>query len=130
MAYSQKLEAKIDGAAKGWTGIAKKKMFGGVGWLLRGNMAFGIWKDCLIVRMDKEQAGQSMARKHVRPFDITGRPMAGWIMVEPEGWKNAANLAGWLAVARSFARSLPETQGKTKTKKKAKTLMQYRAGER
>lgn len=123
MAYNTKLEAKIDAATRRLNGLAKKKMFGGVGYLLRGNMAFGIWKDFLIVRMEKELAERSLKRKHVRPFDITGRPMAGWVMVEQAGWRSSAGLATWLGLAKTFALGLPAKE-KGKAKKK-KTLKEY-----
>lgn len=92
MPYSVKLEAAIDNAVRRWKNVEKKKMFGGAGYLLRGNMCVAIWKDFLIVRMDKDLAGKGLKGKNVRPFDITGKAMAGWIMVEEAGWKSAAGL--------------------------------------
>ncbi len=123
MSYNSDLETKIDRAVARWKDLEKKKMFGGVGYLLRGNMAVGIWKDFLIVRMDKERAAKRLAEKNVRPFDITGRPMAGWIMVAEPGWKSAAGLAAWLRTAKAFAAALPEKQA---TIRKKKTLREYR----
>jgi TfoX/Sxy family transcriptional regulator of competence genes len=125
MSYNLELEKKIDTAARRWKNVEKKKMFGGVGWLLNGNMAFGIWKDFLIVRMDKEQGEKSLRQKNVRPFDITGRAMAGWVMVEEAGWKSAAGLAKWLTIGKEFAASLPEKTAGAK-KKKTKTLREYK----
>jgi TfoX/Sxy family transcriptional regulator of competence genes len=124
MAYNAKLEEKIDGAAKRWQNMEKKKMFGGVCYLLKGNMAFGIWKDFLIVRMDKEEGEKSLKDRNVQPFDITGKPMAGWVMVKEAGWKSAASLAKWLGIGKEFALSLPEKMGKAK---KTKTLREYNA---
>jgi hypothetical protein len=125
--YSAKLEEKIDAAAKKWLNMEKKKMFGGVCYLLRGNMAFGIWKNSLIVRMDRDQGVQSLKDRNVKRFDVTGRPMAGWIMVQEAGWKSAAGLAKWLGIGKRFALSLPEKKGKVKAKKKkTKTLREYR----
>ena len=126
MAYNVVLETMIDRAAKHWQKVEKKKMFGGLCYLLKGNMAFGIYKDLLIVRMDKEQAKQSLKDRNVQPFDITGRPMAGWIMVRESGWKGQAGLATWLGIGKQFALSLPEKQGKAKAKK-TKTLKEYNA---
>ena len=125
MPYNTRLEEKIDAAAKRWQNVEKKKMFGGVCYLLRGNMAFGIWKDSLIVRMDREQAEQSLKDRNVKPFDITGRPMAGWIMVQEAGWKGVADLGKWINVGKRFALSLPEKIGKKKAKK-TKTLKEYK----
>ena len=119
MAYNLQLEEKIDSRTGRWKGLAKKKMFGGVGYLLNGNMCFGIWKDFLIVRMDKEQGARSLKLRNVRPFDITGTAMAGWIMVEAAGWKSAVALEKWLKIGKAFALKLPE-------KKRKKTLREYR----
>jgi TfoX/Sxy family transcriptional regulator of competence genes len=123
--YNTKLEEKIDAAAMQWQNMEKKKMFGGVCYLLKGNMAFGIYKDSLIVRMDKEQGEQSLKVRNVKPFNITGRPMAGWVMVQEGGWKSAAGLAKWIEVGKRFALSLPEKKGKGRSKK-TKTLREYK----
>jgi hypothetical protein len=122
--YNAKLETAIDSAVKRWKDVDKKKMFGGVCYLLKGNMCFGILKDFLIVRMDKEQGEKSLKARNVKPFDITGRPMAGWVMVEEAGWKSAVGLAKWIGIGKGFALSLPEKKGKAKKKK---TLKEYRA---
>jgi TfoX/Sxy family transcriptional regulator of competence genes len=123
--YNTKLEEKIDAAAMQWQNMEKKKMFGGACYLLKGNMAFGIYKDSLIVRMDKEQGEQSLKDRNVKPFNITGRPMAGWVMVQEGGWKSAAGLAKWIEVGKRFALSLPEKKGKGRSKK-TKTLREYK----
>jgi len=122
MPYNATLEAMIDAAAKRWQGLEKKKMFGGVCYLLKGNMCFGIYKDGLIVRMDKEQGAESLKDRNVLPFDITGKPMAGWVMVAEAGWKSEAGLAKWLGIGKRFALSLPEKKARPK---KTKTLRQY-----
>ena len=123
--YNTKLEENIDAAARRWRNVEKKKMFGGVGYLLKGNMAFGIYKDLLIVRMDKEQGARSLKDRNVKPFDITGKPMAGWVMVKEAGWKGRAGLGKWLGIGKQFALSLPEKKGKGKAKK-TKTLREYK----
>ena len=120
--YNAELETAIDNAVKRWKDVDKKKMFGGVCWLLKGNVCFGIWNDSLIVRMDKDQGEKSLTDRNVRPFDITGRPMAGWVMVEKAGWKSAAGLERWITIGKEYARSLPE---KTAKARKRKTLREY-----
>ena len=122
MAYNAKLESLIDAAAKRWQNLEKKKMFGGVCYLLRGNMCFGIYKEGLIVRMDKEQGAESLKERNVLPFDITGKPMAGWVLVTEAGWKGKAGLTKWLGIGKQFALSLPEKKAKPK---KTKTLKEY-----
>ena len=123
MAYNTKLEEKIDAAAERWQNVEKKKMFGGICYLIKGNMCFGIWKDFLIVRMGKEQGEQSLKNANVLPFDITGKPMAGWIMIKEAGWKGKAALDKWMGIGKQFALSLPEKKGKAK---KTKTLREYK----
>ena len=91
----------------GWPNAARKKMFGGICYLLNGNMFCGVYKDFLILRLGEEKGGSALEKPHVRPFDITGRPMKGWVMVATDGFKTDAELAGWLGQAREFAGSLP-----------------------
>ncbi len=123
MSYNMKLEEKIDASAKRWHDLEKKKMFGGVGYLLGRNMCFGIWKDFLIVRMDKEEGEQSLKNANVKPFDITGKPMAGWIMVKEAGWKSKAALEKWMGIGKKYALSLPDKKANTRKKK---TLREYK----
>ena len=142
MAYSIKLEELIDSKTARWQNMGKKKMFGGVCYLIgksvdsssyhragkpatgiKGNMCFGIWKDFLIVRMDKDLAAQSLKDKNVKPFDITGKPMAGWVLVKEAGWKGSAELTKWLGIGKKFASSLPEKKAKVRKKK---TLKEYK----
>ncbi|MGE5174249.1 MAG: TfoX/Sxy family protein [Betaproteobacteria bacterium] len=124
MAYNKRLEEKIDDAVKRWKNLDKKKMFGGICYLLKGNMCFGIWKDFLIVRTGKELGEKSLKDKNVEPFAITGKPMSGWIMVKETGWKGRAGLAKWINAGRDYARSLPEKKKKVRAKK---TLREYQA---
>ena len=123
MSYNLKLETKIDVAVKRWKSVEKKKMFGGVCYLIKGNMSFGIWKDSLIVRMEKESAGKSLAIRNVGPFAVTGKPMAGWILVAEAGWKGPAALEKWINIGKKFALSLPEKKLKIRT---TKTLREYK----
>lgn len=108
MAYSRTIEETIDTIIVSWSNVEKKKMFGGVCYLMNGNICFGIINDFLIVRAGEETAREKLKEKHVRPFDITGKPMKGWFMVEEKGWKTADDLNAWLVMGRDFAASLPE----------------------
>lgn len=106
MAYDKDLEARIDLASLHWPGLEKKKMFGGIGYLLNGNMAFGILRDSLVVRCGTEAYGECLARPGVGEFEVTGRPMAGWVLVAPEAIDEAAGLSRWLVTGRDYAASL------------------------
>lgn len=109
MAYDTTIERRIDALIAQWGNLEKKKMFGGVCYLTGGNICFGIWRDELIVRTDPATAGALREREeHVRPFDVTGRPMKGWLMVAAGGWPTDDDLARWLAEGLEFARTLPE----------------------
>ena len=81
-------------------------MFGGVGFLLNGNMLVGVWKDSLIVRLGPDEGEAALLEPHVREFDITGRPMKGWMLVEPEGVGDDDQLKGWIEHAMRFVGTL------------------------
>jgi TfoX/Sxy family transcriptional regulator of competence genes len=85
MAFSEALAERIRHALARRKNVEEKKMFGGVGFLLNGNMVVGVWKDSLIVRLGPDEGDLAFLEPHVREFDITGRPMKGWVLVEPEG---------------------------------------------
>ena len=82
-------------------------MFGGLGFLLGGNICCGVRKDFLILRLGDEVARQVLAEEHARPFDITGQPMRGWAMIEPAGWHDDARLRRWIGWAADFTAALP-----------------------
>jgi TfoX/Sxy family transcriptional regulator of competence genes len=107
MPYDDVLAARLRAVLGSITGLEEKKMFGGVGFLVDGNMACGVHQDDLIVRVGAAIYGQSLLQPHTRPFDMTGRPMAGWIMVEPQGCDTQAKLEEWVDRGVAFARSLP-----------------------
>lgn len=107
MAYSEALADRIRQAFGRRRGLTEKKMFGGIGFLLRGNMCVGVWKTSLIVRLDPAEAQDLLKQPHVRVFDITGRPMKGWLLVEAEGLEADRQLAEWLERAAAFVASLP-----------------------
>lgn len=81
-------------------------MFGGVCHLINGNMFCGVHKDSLILRLGEETAREAMGGKDVREFDITGKPMKGWVMVAENGYKSEKDLRSWLEKAKKFAKTL------------------------
>ena len=107
MAFSEKLAARIRLELSSGKNVVENKMFGGVGFLLHGNMIVGVWKDSLIVRLGPEQAGEALLEPHVREFDITGKPMKNWILVEPEGVEDDDQLESWILRALAFVGKLP-----------------------
>ncbi len=115
MSYNTNLENKIEDIIECWGSIEKKKMFGGICYLLNGNMCFGIWKDCLIVRMAPELAADKLKDERTRAFDITGKPMKGWVIVEKGSWHKKEELTAWLDIGRSLSLSLPKKLSKGKS---------------
>lgn len=105
MAHDEGLDARIHEVTADW-GTTDKKMFGGVCHLINGNMMCGVNKDSLILRLGEEEAGLALAIPHMRPMDITGRPMKGWVMVSGEALDDE-ELAQWLEKAHAFAGALP-----------------------
>ncbi len=107
MAYNEQLSERINAILSGNKNITSKKMFGGVGYLLNGNMVCGVHKDDLILRMKPEDADNSLFQNNVKPFDITGRAMKGWIMVELPAIKSESHLTDWINISLSFVKGLP-----------------------
>lgn len=106
MPYNEGIDVRIQAVVSDWKNTTSKKMFGGVCYLMNGNMVAGVYKDFLILRLGEDETETAMALSHVRPFDITGRPMKGWVMVEEEGFKNDEELSDWLDKAKAFVEKL------------------------
>jgi TfoX/Sxy family transcriptional regulator of competence genes len=107
MAFDESLAQRIRDALARKKNIEEKKMFGGVGFLLNGNMLVGVWKDSLIVRVGPDGYEDVLLEAHVKEFDITGRPMKGWILIEPEGVEDDEQLKNWIQQAVKFVGKLP-----------------------
>ena len=107
MAYDEQLAERIRQALAGREGLTEKKMFGGMAFMLNGNMCCGIVGDELMLRVGPERFEETLARPHARPMDFTGRPMKGMVYVGPQGIKSDAGLAAWLRLGVEFAATLP-----------------------
>lgn len=115
MAYNSKLAERIRSELNGMPFI-EKKMFGGVGFLLNGNtpalaagasVACGVNKDDLIVRVNPDKHAALLKKPHAIPFDLTGKPMKGWLVVEADGVKTDKQLSAWVKEGVEFALTLP-----------------------
>jgi hypothetical protein len=82
-------------------------MFGGVAYLIHGNMACGVHQDDLMVRVDPSKHAQLSRKPHVLPFDLTGKPMKGWLLVQPAGCRTAKQLDTWVQSGVEFVLTLP-----------------------
>ena len=115
MAYDFKLAERIRSALEGLP-FVEKKMFGGVGFLLNGNtpalapgasVACGVHKEDLIVRVNPEKHRALLQKPNARPFDLTGKPMKGWLVIGSDGIKTAKRLSTWVKEGVDFALTLP-----------------------
>lgn len=107
MAYDENLAERVRQALGEQPELVEKKMFGGVGYLVRGNMACGIHKDMLVVRVGPERYEETLMMPFTLPFDITGRPMKGWVLVWAGGFEKDENLKEWIQQGVDFALTLP-----------------------
>jgi TfoX/Sxy family transcriptional regulator of competence genes len=107
MAYDEGLATRVRELIGGEPGLAEKKMFGGLAILLDGNMAVGVHGGDLIVRTDPGQQKALLTEPGARPFDLTGRPMKGWLMVAADGCAEDDDLRRWVGRGVAYARSLP-----------------------
>jgi TfoX/Sxy family transcriptional regulator of competence genes len=87
--------------------IHERKMFGGVAFMLRGNLAVGVSKDELMVRVGEAAHDQAVSEEGVRVFDLSGKRMKGWVLVGPEATAEDTELAKWIDTGLGFAGSLP-----------------------
>jgi|SRR5262249_51939568 TfoX/Sxy family transcriptional regulator of competence genes len=107
MAYSEALAERIRRGLARRKGIVEKKMFGGIGFLLNGNMCVGVSKESLIVRLDPDQTEQALQELHVSAFQVGGRSMQGWVLVAPEGLGDDDALGVWIQRAVKYVGKLP-----------------------
>jgi TfoX/Sxy family transcriptional regulator of competence genes len=107
MPYDTLLATRIRAALGPLPDLVEKKMFGGVGFLVNGNMACGVHQNDLIVRVGPAAYAEALSRPHTHVFDMTGHPMAGWVMVAPQGCATENDLQAWVRQGLDFAHSLP-----------------------
>jgi TfoX/Sxy family transcriptional regulator of competence genes len=106
MAFDDVLAERIRDQLRDAVGVTEKKMFGGLAFLTDGNMTVGVHGDDLIARIDPDDTDAALAEPGVRPFDITGRPMRGWILIAGDVLDDDG-LTRWIERARSFVGTLP-----------------------
>jgi TfoX N-terminal domain len=107
MAYDQQLAARVREQLRDEETLAEREMFGGIAFMLSGHMSVGVSGEELIVRVGPGGAEDALKQPHVRPFEGTGRPMKGWVVVAPPGLSADGELGTWVSRGARFARSLP-----------------------
>jgi TfoX/Sxy family transcriptional regulator of competence genes len=107
MAFDEALAERVRDVLAPRADVSERKMFGGIAFMLGGNMGVGIVGDELMVRLDPADAERALAEPHVRPMDFTGRPMKGMVFVDSQGTASDEDLASWVDAGADFAASLP-----------------------
>ena len=107
MAFDEVLAARIRDVLGGIDGLSEKRMFGGIAFLLNGNMCCGVHGDDVILRVDPASAEDAVRKPHVRVFDMTGRPMKGWLLIGSDAVASDEELRAWIGMGVDFAGSLP-----------------------
>ena len=107
MAYDEQLAERIRVALSGREGVRERKMFGGIAFMVGGNMAAGVIRDDLMVRVGPDSHDDALAQPHVREMDFAGRPMKGMIYVSADGVASDSELDRWVTAGAEFAASLP-----------------------
>lgn len=107
MAYDEGLAERLRDAMEGTPGASERKMFGGLCFLIQGNMCLGVVKDELMVRVGPDAYAECLELPHAREMDFTGRAMKGMVYVATEGFEDDGDLERWVARGVAFAGSLP-----------------------
>ena len=111
MSYDEQLAHRLRLQLNRRPGFSERKMFGGICFMLHGNMCGGILRADLIVRVQPEEFDQAMRQPHTRAFDFTGKPMTGFVVVSPKGYRADIAFKNWVALGTECERTRP---GKTK----------------
>ena len=107
MAYDEGLAQRVREMLADQPDLEEKKMFGGIAFMLQGNVACGLTQDNFMVRVGPEGYEEALAWPHARPMDFTGKPMKGWVYVDSDGYTDDEDLAEWVRMGVAYALSLP-----------------------
>lgn len=107
MAYDRQLADRIDAALADVDDVTDRLMFGGIAFLVAGNMCVGVTGEDLMVRLGPDRAGEALAEPHVRPMDFTGKPLKNFVYVAPQGVATDEALQSWIDRAMTFIETLP-----------------------
>ncbi|NQS90913.1 MAG: TfoX/Sxy family protein [Chloroflexi bacterium] len=107
MAYDEGLAQRVREVISERPFYQEKKMFGGIGFLIQGNMACGVIREDLIVRVGAEKYTDSLLKPNVELFDMTGRAMTGWVVVKEPGYRKDEDLQNWVDQGLQYVLTLP-----------------------
>jgi TfoX/Sxy family transcriptional regulator of competence genes len=120
MAFDEALAMRVRAALASRRDIDERRMFGGLAFLMHGNMLCGVHGDALILRLGREGSAEALARPHVRPMDLTGKVLRTMVYVDPAGCRGSAQLRSWLERALRFNAELrrAETCSRGRTRRR------------
>ncbi len=107
MAYNEDVAARLRKTLARRKGISERKMFGGLTFLLNGNMCCGVIDKNVVLRLGKQGAEKALEERHTREMDFTGTPLASMVYLRPAGYKTDEDLRGWVKRAVDFTKTLP-----------------------
>ncbi|MEP7381175.1 MAG: TfoX/Sxy family protein [Gemmatimonadota bacterium] len=107
MAYDEEVAQRVRELLTSEDAVTERRMFGGVAFMVRGQMTVGINANALMARVGPENHAAALRRAHVRPMDFTGKPMRGYVYVDASGLASEAALRGWLDRCLAFVATLP-----------------------
>ena len=107
MAYSDTLAERVRHLLSAERPVSERQMFGGLAFMLRGHMCCGIQGERLMARVGPELYNEALKWPHARPMDFTGKPIRGFLYVQPSGLKTAAQLRRWISASVAYVRSVP-----------------------
>lgn len=107
MTYSGPLAERVREVLTRTRGLREQRMFGGLCFLLHGNILVGVWKQSLVVRLGKASAAVALLEPDVQQFKVAGRPMRGWVVFPADDLEDAGRLRRWIVCAKQFVSTLP-----------------------
>lgn len=114
MAYDETLAERVRDVLAPRAEVGERRMFGGIAFMVGGNMAVGVIGDELMVRLDPADAEKALTEAHTRPMDFTGKPMKGMLFIDSAGIEADDDFAGWVEAGADFAASLPPKWRRTR----------------
>jgi TfoX/Sxy family transcriptional regulator of competence genes len=115
VAYDEDLAYRLRELLSGEEGLTEQQMFGGLAFLINGNMAVSAsGQGGLLLRVDPAETAELVTRQHARRFEMRGREMDGWLRVDAAGVRTKAQLERWVRLGVAYARSLPPKKAKKK----------------
>lgn len=107
MAYDEGIAQRLREVYEPLAAVVEKKMFGGIAFMVEGHMSCGVVGETLMVRVGPEQYASALAQPHAREMDFTGKPLKGFVYVDPAGYESDEDLLRWVRTSLAFVHSLP-----------------------